>query len=586
MTKAAILLLLASLAGCSASELQPAGPVAWQPWGEAAFAKAKAGKKLVLLDLGAVWCHWCHVMDKETYGNPAVERELADHWVAVHVNQDERPDLANRYEDYGWPATILFDADGRELAKFRGFMEPKRLLSLLEAFDADPTPGPSAIAVNAPSAAANPALPRELDDTLHAAWEAAYDRDHAGWGTVLKYLDPDCVELAMVEGRDDLARPTLDAMLQLIDPAWGGVYQYSHGGVWTNPHFEKIMSFQAEDMRIYALAYRVYGDVKYLKAAKDIERYLMNFLRSPEGAFYASQDADLVQGEHGGEYFALDDKGRRAKGMPRIDKHLYARENGWAIAALGSLGRSTADEETRATAVLAADWTVANRDGTWRFPGFASLGFRHDEDDRAGVFLSDSLAMARAFYELHLATQDGRFLERCEFTLHFIEDAFRGEAGYVTGRAEKGDKLPAPGPHTDENIGIARLAIRMHHATGAAEWKAMAEHAMKYLAGVAPGANGVRAAGILLAARELAADPVKVIVVGAAADDRTRALLAAARSSPGSYLIIRRLDPEASAEYPPDGNSPTAYVCSDGACSSPLHDPGALRKAATPDRRR
>ena len=91
---------------------------------------------------------------------------------------------------------------------------------------------------------------------------------------------------------DGMARQTLNAQLQLIDPVWGGVYQYSTDGVWTKPHFEKIMSMQAENLRIYALAYGQWHDPKYLQAAQDIQRFLATFLTSPDGAFYTSQDAD------------------------------------------------------------------------------------------------------------------------------------------------------------------------------------------------------------------------------------------------------------------------------------------------------
>jgi hypothetical protein len=95
--------------------------------------------------------------------------------------------------------------------------------------------------------------------------------------------------------------------LHLIDPVWGGAYQYSTGGDWNEPHFEKIMSVQTEDLRLYALGYAQWRDPAILKAATDIDRFLITFLRSPEGAFYTSQDADVIDGEHSGEYFKLDD---------------------------------------------------------------------------------------------------------------------------------------------------------------------------------------------------------------------------------------------------------------------------------------
>src|ERR1035438_2860250 len=83
--------------------------IAWQPWSDAAFAAARTGHRFVILDLEAVWCHWCHVMDETTYRDPKVVSLMGARYVAVRVDQDSRPDLANRYEDYGWPATIVFE---------------------------------------------------------------------------------------------------------------------------------------------------------------------------------------------------------------------------------------------------------------------------------------------------------------------------------------------------------------------------------------------------------------------------------------------------------------------------------------------
>jgi uncharacterized protein YyaL (SSP411 family) len=139
---------------------------------------------------------------------------------------------------------------------------------------------------------------------------------------VQKFLDWDIVEYCMDESmRGDReferrARETLDAQRQLIDPVWGGVYQYSTDGDWKHPHFEKIMQMQAENLRSYAQAYALWKEPSYLEAAKKICDYLRNFLTSPDGAFYTSQDADLVQGEHSAGYFALSDATRRKRGIP------------------------------------------------------------------------------------------------------------------------------------------------------------------------------------------------------------------------------------------------------------------------------
>ena len=92
----------------------------WRPWSDAVFVEARRGHCFVLLDLEAVWCHWCHVMDANTYSDPEVIKLLQAHYITVKVDQDSRPDLSNRHEDYGWPATVVFDGDGHEIVKRQG----------------------------------------------------------------------------------------------------------------------------------------------------------------------------------------------------------------------------------------------------------------------------------------------------------------------------------------------------------------------------------------------------------------------------------------------------------------------------------
>src|SRR5262245_21702597 len=105
-------LLLAACASSSAEE-----QIHWQAWSEAGFARARAEHRLVLLDLEAVWCHWCHVMDRTTYRDPRVVRLIGERFVAMRVDQDARPDLSLRYEEWGWPATVVLSPDGVDLVK-------------------------------------------------------------------------------------------------------------------------------------------------------------------------------------------------------------------------------------------------------------------------------------------------------------------------------------------------------------------------------------------------------------------------------------------------------------------------------------
>ncbi len=250
----------------------------------------------MVLDLEAVWCHWCHVQNETTYHDPKVVSLINSHYIAVRVDQDSRPDLSNRYEDYGWPATAIFNGNGQELVKFTSYIPPPRMAALLQGVStilARPLVTGTQEKVTLPTHGALSDVERQK---LERLLNQRYDNKLGGWGDAQKFLNWDNVEWCMTQ-RDahdqKMARQTLDLQFKLIYPVWGGVDQYSDSGDWNHPHFEKIMQFQANDLRIYALAYAKYHDPRYLAAAQKIRGYLKNFLTSPEGAFYVSQDADL-----------------------------------------------------------------------------------------------------------------------------------------------------------------------------------------------------------------------------------------------------------------------------------------------------
>src|SRR5450432_2138185 len=244
LSRCALLFTLARTAGSSFAA--PAPAIDWQPWSDEVLAQAKREHKFVLLDLEAVWCHWCHVMDVTTYRDPKVIALLNKQYLTVKVDQDSRPDLSNRYEDYGWPATVVFDGAGHEIVKRQGYLTPEEMASMLQAIIDDPSPGPSVQAEKEISFPANPLLPDALRTKLQKDYLDGYDAKNGSWGTDQKYLDWDSVELAIDEAAhgdaraESMATQTLNAQLQILDPVWGGFYQYSTDGVWTNPHFEKI----------------------------------------------------------------------------------------------------------------------------------------------------------------------------------------------------------------------------------------------------------------------------------------------------------------------------------------------------------
>jgi hypothetical protein len=112
----------------------------WSEWNEATFERAAHEKKFVIVSLQSWWCPWCLTMNKETWADPEVRAELKDHFIPVHVDQDSRPDISQRYERWGWPATIIFGPDGTEIVKLRGFYSPKFFIPVLKETVKDPSP--------------------------------------------------------------------------------------------------------------------------------------------------------------------------------------------------------------------------------------------------------------------------------------------------------------------------------------------------------------------------------------------------------------------------------------------------------------
>ena len=575
------LLLIALFAAClQAQTAAPPPAIVWHPWSDAIFAQAARDHKFVLLDLEAVWCHWCHVMDQETYRDPIVQRLMDKNYIAVKVDQDSRPDISNRYEDYGWPATVIFNANGGEIVKRQGYLLPRQMASILQAVIDDPSPGPSVEPEKSITYSAKPFLPAGLLDSVKKEYEKQYDVSGKGWAFGHKYLDADSVDYAeTLAARGDKlqaqrVRETLIAADKLIDPVWGGSYQYSTGGNWNEPHYEKLLYVQAQSLRVYAQAFGQSRSPEYLAAAQNIHRYVRTFLTSPEGAFYVSQDADPVEGKQGDSYFVLDDAARRKLGFPRIDKHLYARENGWMIRALCALYVVTDDASVLHEAGQSARWIIAHR-------SLPSGGFSHGDHDAAGPFLGDTLAMGQAFLALYEVSGNREWLRRAEAARQFMAANFASPtgAGFVTSKART-DKAYPPHPERDENAQLARFANLLSYYTGERGDRETATRAMRYMA-TPEIALAWLSAPVLLSEEEYTRPPLHITIVGSRHDAAAKTLFQTAARSAISYMRLEWWDP---AEGPlpfPDIQYPSllhsaAFVCTSTTCSSPISSPQLL----------
>jgi len=577
-TRSGFILMILLLSGQHAA--RAAESIHWQAWNGQVFSQAKARHRFVLLDLQAVWCHWCHVMDEETYADPGVIALVNKQYIAVKVDQDSDPDLSNRYGDYGWPATIVFAEDGSEIVKRRGYMPPAPMASLLQAIIDDPSPGPSVRAEVPVLAKKDGQLGEAASMRLLEIYLKGYDSRYGGWGDLDKYIDMDAMDYALLQVRTGdvqytrMVRQTLDAARALIDPLWGGASQYSASVDWKTPHFEKIISAQAGNLRIYSQAYARWHDAQDLKSARAIRGYLDTFLKGPEGAFYVSQDADLNNMTDGPHYYALNDAARRKLGIPHVDTHLYARENGWAIRGLTAYYDATGDTTALAEAERAALYIMAKC-------SLGMGGFRHGDQQTAGPYLGDTLAMAEANLDLYRSSGARSWLKRGLQSLDFIQanflDAERG--GYVTAPVAVGaagvlhvdTRLP------DENVNLVRVAGLAYAYSGDMRYQAMAAHGLRYLVAYADADHDRFLPGVLLANAQAQATLPHITVVGHKDDAKAQSLHAAALAYPEDFKQVDWWDkregslPNPAVTYP-EMRKAAAFLCTANTCSPPIFD--------------
>jgi len=329
---------LNSLSKASSAYLRSAmhQPIHWNEWGEEAFATAKRENKPILLDIGAVWCHWCHVMDRESYDDPDVAQIVNERFVAVKVDRDERPDIDSRYQvavsaisgQGGWPLTAFLTPDGKPF--YGGTYFPpdenygrpsfKRVLvSIADAYhqkNGDVVQQAEMVEValsRAESFAGSSGefSPKVIDAIVDAAFKM-FDPQHGGFGSAPKFPHPAVLDLLIdqyARSGDDKLRDvfvsTLERMARggVYDQLAGGFHRYSVDERWIVPHFEKMCYDNSELLKNYVHAYQATGSEFFAAVARDIIRWMDEWLSDREhGGFYASQDADYSM-EDDGDYF-------------------------------------------------------------------------------------------------------------------------------------------------------------------------------------------------------------------------------------------------------------------------------------------
>ncbi len=467
----------------------------WREHDKTSFEQARQQDKFMLLDLLAVWCHWCHVMEASTYEDPAVIALLREHFIVMKADHDARPDLAERYRDWGWPATIIYAPDGTELLKRAGYISPEEMRVILQGIIDDPSPQGSHLAYPE-NINEGPLLDPEIKTRLEERHAKRFDYQRGGLDIGQKFIERDSMvwDLKLAAKGDtqaeQRARLTLDGALNLIDPVFGGAYQYSTHGDWQHPHYEKIMRVQSRYVDLYLQAYRQFKEPRYLKAAESIVSYLLEFMSAPGGGFYNSQDADLEPGKKAHAYYALDRKARLEKGLPRIAPQVYASATGYAIDALLQLYQVTQSPALLQRAEQAMVWVFTER-------RLGQAGFRHDRVDTAGPYLMDNLVMARALLTYYQITNDQQALQRAVATAGFIDRYLKHPRAGLVSAADNGTPLE-PLPQLDENIAAAQLLLDLFTVTRQPQLMALAEYTLRYLNSPEVALSRITEAGLLL----------------------------------------------------------------------------------------
>jgi uncharacterized protein len=309
-------------------------PIHWYPWSAEAFAAARDADKPVLLDIGAAWCHWCHVMDGESYEDPGLASYLNENFVCIKVDRDERPDVDSRYQravqaitsQGGWPLTAFLTPAGEVFYGGTYFPPDGKygrpgfrtvLASVLEAYrDRRDQVNSQAQAIrrvvdaHSDEGVQGPVSPRALEEAERQI-ARAFDRKNGGFGTQPKFPHPGAMTLLLHRWWDhgsDEVRTIVDRTLQgmgrggVYDQIGGGFHRYSVDAEWIVPHFEKMSYDNSELLRVYLDAYSLFGTEEYADVARGITRWVREVASEPEAGYAASQDADV--GLHDdGDYF-------------------------------------------------------------------------------------------------------------------------------------------------------------------------------------------------------------------------------------------------------------------------------------------
>jgi uncharacterized protein YyaL (SSP411 family) len=618
--------------------LQHAGnPVDWYPWGEDALARAREEDKPILLSIGYAACHWCHVMERESFEDEQTAAVMNERYVSVKVDREERPDLDSIYMDAvvaltgqgGWPMTVFLTPEGEPFYGGTYYPpEPRHglpsfrqvLVAAAEAYrekrdDVARTAAQLVEHIRAGNAARpsnEPLTDAILGDAVRSL-RPQFDPTWGGWGGAPKFPAASVVEFLLRRGEREMAEKTLDAMAAggMYDVIGGGFHRYSVDNRWLVPHFEKMLYDNALLVPAYLHGWLVLGKAEYRRVAEETVDYLLRELRLEGGGFASAQDADTdgVEGltytwtedELGGEPVALEpfEHGRsivrprpgddvrarlfalrEQREKPLRDDKAIAAWNGLALAALAEAGRRLDRPDVIEAARELGEFLLGPlSDGerlhrTWRNGRAKGTGY-----------LEDYACVANGLYELHVATGELRWLEQSLRLARLAVELFAdGANGGFFHTPADGEQLVARKKELDDNPTpsgnsmLAYILLRLARIYGDDELERRAVSVFRLAAAAA--ARVPSAFGFLLCALDLHFSPPRELAILApAGSELARAALEPFQ--PNTVVAFGPADgvPLLEGKGPVDGR-PAVYLCESFSCRAPVTEVASLERSA------
>ena len=580
-------------------------PVDWYAWGEEAFAEAARRDVPLLVSIGYSTCHWCHVMARESFSDPAVADYLNEHFVSIKVDREEHPDVDTSYlasagaftDNLGWPLNVFVTPTGR--AFFAGTYFPPSPVSGHPAFrqvldavvDAwqnhrDDVEQSSAMVAEALRAqpAADGDLPTDFAPIV-AELVGYEDTRYGGFGGAPKFPVAPVVQFLLERGAagdEDaaaLAGRTLEAMAasDLRDPVEGGFFRYATRRDWTEPHYERMLYDNALLLAAYARAGM--EDI-----AAGIARFLLEVMRRPSGGFASAQDSEsTVNGERvEGGYYALDAAARAHQIPPALDEKILTGWNGLAIGGLAFAGQVFGRPEWIAAAAETADFLLREHVRDDGRLVRATLGGRLSTASATledyGMLAQGLLALATAGGEAGYAVVARSLVDACT-----TDDGFAVPGGADPVLAAQGLALendPSEGAYPSGLSAIASAANTLYLLGAGAHYREAAATAMRSVAPLAV-TRPISFGASLALMSALAAPVVQLVAVGSGIARAARVF-----APPGGVTAL--VTPEQCADFANAGfelfegrTREGAYLCRDFVCRLPVTDPDELRRSLT-----